>query len=173
MKTFTHHIINSIQSSFGRFQQVGVAACALALLVATGASALAQSSGKTRPHHGIQENFVTPTAFGETYVAPGKATHLGKFVSYGINFFLGFNADGLFHGAGSDITVAANGDETWSTWEWTLDVSAPMEEWVVNVTWVVVGGTGRFENATGEGTSVGRFNAAGNFVFINDGVINY
>jgi hypothetical protein len=150
-----------------------VAACALALLVATGTRTLARSSGKTRPTHSVAENFATPTAFGETFVAPGNATHQGKIVRYGINYFLGFNADDLFQGVGSSRTVAANGDETWVTLEWTSDVFAPMEDWVVNVTWVIVGGTGKFKNATGEGTGVGRLNSRGNFVFIDDGVINY
>ena len=174
MKTFSHHITNSIQSMFGGFRQIAAAACVLALLVATGTSAMAQSSGKTRPAHSNFEQFATPTAFGNTYVGKGISTHLGKVaVIDGINYFLGFNADGLFHGVGRSRTVGANGDETWVTYEWTLDVFAPMEDWVVNVTWVIVGGTGRFENATGEGTGVGRLNADGNFVFIDDGVIKY
>ena len=173
MKTFSHHITKSIQPRFGGFRQIAAAACVLALLVATGTSALAQASGQTRPYHAVAEHFVTPTAFGETFIGVGNATHQGKIVRYGINYYLGFNADGLFHGVGSSITVAANGDEDWATWTWTLDVSVPMEDWVVNVTWVTVGGTGRFKNATGEGTSVGRFNAAGNLVFTDDGVINY
>jgi hypothetical protein len=69
--------------------------------------------------------------------------------------------------------VAANGDTTVTTYEWTLDVSAPMEDWVVNSPWKIVGGTGRFKNATGEGTGVTRFNAAGNAVGNWDGVIKY
>jgi hypothetical protein len=131
MKTITHPIIHSIPALLGRFRQMGAGACALALLAVTGTSALAQASGKTRPTHSVAENFATPTAFGETFVALGNATHQGKIVRYGINYYLGFGADGLFHGAGSNRTLAANGDETWVTFEWTLDVAAPMEDWVL------------------------------------------
>ena len=174
MKTFTHHVTNSIQSMFGGFRQIAAAACVLALLVAMGTSALAQSSGKTRPTHSNFEQFATPTAFGNTCVGEGISRQLGKVaVIDGINFYLGFNADGLFHGFGTHTEVAANGDELYIAYEWTLDLSVPPAEYVIHGTWEIVGGTGRFKNAIGEGTGIGRPNIDGNFVFIADGVINY
>ena len=173
MKTFSHHITKSIQSRFGGFRQIAAAACVLALLGATGTSALAQSSGKTRPAHSNFEQFATPTAFGNTYVGEGISRHLGKVaIIDGINIFLGFNADGLFHGFGTHTEVAANGDKLYIAHAWTLDVSVPPAEYVINTTWKIVGGTGRFKNATGNGTAVGRPNADGNNVFIADGVSN-
>lgn len=163
MKTLTNPITHSIQSSFRRFRQVGVAACALALLVATATSALAES-GKPVPIHGSQTNVTTLTAYGETYVGNGNSSYLGEYVSHGVNKFLGLRADGLFHGTGTQTDVAANGDTTITTFDWTVVVSVPQAEWVVRSTWKTLGGTGQFKNATGHGTSEGRFNAAGNLV---------
>lgn len=74
--------------------------------------------------------------------------------------------------------VAANGDKIYITTEWRYYIPAFQPEGspyagVVLGEWEITGGTGRFENAIGSGTSEGRDNEDGDRVHVYDGEINY
>lgn len=75
----------------------------------------------------------------------------------------------ILYGKTVETMVAANGAELNLVSTWWMD----FRDGVVYATWEIDGGTGRFADATGEGTAVGHENEAGNKVFIIDGVINY
>jgi hypothetical protein len=77
----------------------------------------------------------------------GNASHLGK--------LKGYQADGTFTGPNTDVLIetltAANGDRL------TIQCDQVLEEISPGVfhgsdTWTVIGGTGRFSDATGSGT---------------------
>jgi hypothetical protein len=154
--------------------------CAISFLVATGTSAFAQSSGQLLPFHAVLvgiERTDIPNEIDPDYpawedVIVGKATHLGKTSGSSVNnsFDFGFDAIG-FHLVGVAVmtTVAANGDELEITTDWRYYMHSD----VVYGDWEITGGTGRFENATGEGTSEGRDNEDGDRVHVYDGKINY
>lgn len=156
---------------FGKFHWVGAAVCVLGLLITTGTSALAQSSGQTRPFHAEVENIRLPSENPGAweYVSYGNATHLGKITGGGDNMVTYWLDFPILYGKAVDTMVAANGDKLYSVYTWWLNYF----EDVVYATWEIDGGTGRFADATGEGTAVGHNNEAGNRVFILDGVINY
>src|SRR5262245_10781770 len=79
----SHNSIKPIQSLLGRFLRIDAAGCALALMVATSTSALAQSSGQTRPSKLTEVETVTQNSdgSGNTWIGWGVASHMGKFTS--------------------------------------------------------------------------------------------
>jgi hypothetical protein len=170
MKKFSHRIINPIQALFGGFRRIGAAGCALALLAVVSTSALAQSSGQTRPSKLTEVETVTQNSdgSGNTWVGWGVATGMGKFTSSGANTYLGV-VDGVLYGFGIVSFVAANGDMLFVKSEWALDLSTVMLLGRATIT----GGTGRFSHATGESDLVGHLNEDGTFTVISDGVANY
>jgi len=159
---------------FGKFHWIGAAACVLGLLITTGTSALAQSSGQTRPFHAEAENTRTSVGSPWTYLTHGKSSHLGRITGGGVKRITGFSGNWLImYGEAVDTMVAANGDELYATYTWSMNWLAPVPDRVIYATYGIDGGTGRFENATGNGTAVALYNDAGNLDFVIDGVINY
>ena len=154
----------------------GAVFCAVCFLVATGTSVFAQTSGQTLPFHAEELSITTDgNIWAWNAVSSGKATHLGKTSGSSFNRIVGGykNPDGswFLFGISFATSVAANGDELYMTTKWTLDTGDPED--VVYGNWFITGGTGRFENATGEGTTVGRSAGEDSRFFITDGEINY
>jgi hypothetical protein len=85
-----------------------------------------------------------------TEIGVGNATHLGKF-KWEDEETATFNPDFTFSVVGSFTMTAANGDKLTGTFETTGFVNAE-GQLVINGEYVFDGGTGRFANATGEGT---------------------
>jgi hypothetical protein len=125
---------------------------------------------------------------GETTVTPedmfgsgptegtGTGTHLGKFALIGEVTFRPVadtdpsgDEDGFdLAGVGTQTFVAANGDELFTTFSGVLDT----ETLTADVEFDIVGGTGRFEGATGE--FVSHVVAEGtSFTFTGQGKIKY
>lgn len=77
-------------------------------------------------------------------VAVGKMRHLGLTEHYATHCS---TLDGASLVGGEATFVAANGDEVWSTY--TAHIIAPPPVMVFLAEYVVVGGTGRFEGASG------------------------
>lgn len=74
-------------------------------------------------------------------VGVGNATHLGLLTTVST-----WQCDG-FYTVGRDVITAADGSELILEWSATLNADYSQDG-----TWVLSGGTGRFENATGSGT---------------------
>jgi hypothetical protein len=184
---------NHIYQLFRNLHLFGSIFCAISFLIATGTSALAQSSGQTRPFHAVVvsiestdiPNVIAPGWPAWESISAAKATHLGKTSGYGVNYSFGYGGwwtgDEIgFHLVGVAVMtmVAANGDELEITTDWRYYIPAfqppgsPYAD-VVLGDWEITGGTGRFENATGAGTSEGRNNEDGDRVHVYDGQINY
>ena len=173
---------------------VGSILCAISFLIATGTTAFAQSSGQTRPFSAVIvglgdnpiPNDLSPLFPAWESVIVGKATHLGKTGGYGLNFGLAWGGSWTgdtigFHLVGVAVTtlVAANGDELEITNNYRYYLTAflppgsPYAD-VVLGEWEITGGTGRFENAIGSGTSEGRRdNEDEERVHVYKGRINY
>lgn len=81
----------------------------------------------------------------------GKATHMGFITT---DSFFDFST-----GEGLEKIHAANGDELDMTWTWNLEDHTG--------TYQIIGGTGRFEDATGSGDWSGVFSADFQFFTIN------
>jgi hypothetical protein len=124
-------------------KRTAVAALGLALaLLAFGLSSHlhAGPGGTNRPFKGHAEGEVTGVSpEGELIVeSTGTATHLGKFTRTESVFVDGFDISGTI------VFTAANGDQLWAGFagEFTSPTTA-------EGTYTSVGGTGRFEDATG------------------------
>jgi len=112
----------------------------------------------------------TPSDFLLRFALDGQATYLGHFTAIAehctvIDFAAGSGTeiDGVL------VFTAANGDELWDDYEGT---NAPGQGFQEQHTFV--GGTGRFENASGGGVASGDCDqAAGTCVFMLNGVIEY
>ena len=152
MKQIGQSIINSTKSLPGRWTKVTTVGCILALVFLGTTSAQPKASGTARPFKAtgiVAETITNPDGVSGAFVVVGTATHLGKFVS---------NVDYQVTAATPDLSVlfvhvwgkftAANGD--------TIQIDIP--EWVVDHTVTpptstglanIIGGTGRFANASG------------------------
>lgn len=137
------------------YARVGVIAGAvlLALTVATGA--LSEAGGTDRPFKGslVGEAWTVPDStcpLGVRTMSEGSgvASHLGSISMVSDHCFALPNLDT----GGHQTIVAANGDELHMTYEGTSDPAIPVPGEIITVTTegVIVGGTGRFANATGE-----------------------
>lgn len=96
---------------------------------------------------------VTGLAVGNpcgTYTAEGNAAHLGAITESGSYCVVEVLGPGLLRLTGEGTQVAANGD----TLSFTFDevVNLTTEPFTGEATFVITGGTGRFEGATGGGT---------------------
>jgi hypothetical protein len=149
-------------------------------------SAAAKTGGTDRPFKGkvvgaasaVTESSCLPLTPVRTYVeGSGVASHLGR-VSMTSNhcpLLDGWNVDGHM------TLVAANGDELHMTYEVVSDPAGiPTPGTVITATgdYVIVGGTGRFANATGEvdGTTLVTFTGLGTpwpFTMTWDGTLSY
>src|SRR5256714_12912747 len=97
----------------------------------------------------------------------GQATHLGRWVNEGTLFFDGSTGPPFPALAIVNFT-AANGDELDITVVGTLDPSGTA---IAN--FYIVGGTGRFANASGGGDFSAHPNADGTLSYTAEGVIDY
>lgn len=129
----------------------------ISLVVLLGMTAFRVEAAKPVPFKGSTENQaisavpVDPEHVFVTTVGAGNATHLGKitFVSPHLSGLLDFSIDG------TQIITAANGDELHTTLVGNLEpfVDGTGHVFLVgSVQGTIVGGTGRFANATGSFT---------------------
>jgi hypothetical protein len=175
MKQLSHAIINSTRSLLGRLTKVTTLGCMLALVFLVAVSAQPQKSGKARPFKASGIPILVaypddPTGMSGTFEVVGTATHLGKFVFPGTYTFLRFEGSLVYFHVHGTYT-AANGD--------TIEIDCP--EWVndYGITPVVssgivdiIGGTGRFANASGSYVGVLAPGNAPTF-FTAEGTISY
>ena len=104
------------------------------------------------------------------FVASGCATHLGQWTNFG-NIKVSGEAP-LLDVSGRVTFLAANGDELYALIvDGTLDVSGL--PFLGSATLVIVGGAGRFADATGSGHMAVVENPDGSFTFTVDGTIDY
>ena len=129
---------------------MGLGLVAVVTALAFAAVALSAAGGTDRPFTGSATglaNFVPdpscPVGFRSVTETSGTASHLGL-VSFSSNHC--FALPNLIT-QGQGTLVAANGDELYLTYSGTC---TPPDFATCNTDTVVVGGTGRFENATGE-----------------------
>jgi len=130
---------------------------ALGALTLPAPAAMAQTT-PFRSQFTVQASFaptMTPGVFAGTTSGAGHATHLGK-VTLSTTELLDFTAgDGTAAiRNGLMVMVAANGNKLY--WSYSGSLSAPDGNQVMlHGTFVITGGTGRFEDATGGGTFTG------------------
>lgn len=99
----------------------------------------------------------------------GTATHLGQWTVSG-NVKYTPDENGVLHSSGDATIVASNGDKLQVHIEGILNPVAGMDQGVFHI----VGGTGRFENATGEANFVVEINpVTSGFDLTLVGKINY
>ena len=99
----------------------------------------------------------------------GTATHLGQWTVTG-NVKYTPDANGVLHSSGDATITASNGDKVQIQIEGILDPVAGMDQGLFHI----VGGTGRFEGATGDANFVVQLNPlTGGFDLTVVGKINY
>ena len=99
----------------------------------------------------------------------GTATHLGQWTVSG-NVKYTPDANGVLHSSGDATIVASNGDKVQIQIEGILDPIAVMDQGIFHI----VGGTGRFEGATGDANFVVQLNPlTGGFDLTVVGKIDY
>ncbi len=99
----------------------------------------------------------------------GTATHLGQWTVTG-NVKYTPDANGVLHSSGDATITASNGDKVQIQIEGVLDPVAGMDQGIFHI----VGGTGRFEGATGDANFVVQLNPlTSGFDLTVVGKINY
>ena len=153
MKQISESISYSTKSLPGRWTKVATMGCILALIFLGATSAQPKAKGTARPFKAtgisaLVTNPDDPLGASGTFLVVGTATHLGNFVFPGTWGVTGLNEAGGFvyeiHGA----YTAANGDTiVIECLNWGADDGANpvVSTGIVNI----VGGTGRFANASG------------------------
>ena len=104
----------------------------------------------------------------------GHATHLGAVTGSGIDCITPTSAYTYAFSNGVLTLTAANGDQLRAEYQGTLTPSATPPIYTIAGTYRFIGGTGRFNGASGTGTISGLENLGtgqGNFVF--NGTISY
>jgi hypothetical protein len=138
------------------------AAALLVALLLPLAATTAAAADPVRPFAGTTtgaDSYGPPTCPGATWqystAGPGHFTHLGL-VSIEVTHctWLDSPASGHF-GPGTATLTAANGDTLVLSQSGTFDVTVTPDGLVsdVDLDWYVIGGTGRFEDASGEGSA--------------------
>jgi hypothetical protein len=106
---------------------------------------------------------------GATPTGSGTATHLGQWTVSGSVRYTP-DADGVLHSSGEGTLTAANGDRVYFLIAGILDPVAAIDQGIFHF----AGGTGRFENATGDLNFVVAINPlTGGFELTAVGKINY
>ena len=109
-----------------------------------------------------------PPTGGEV-TASGTATHLGQWTQVGVLSFT-YNPDSpLIQAGGSEFFMAANGDKLYYQIHGELD---PVTG-IATGTFLFVGGTGRFEGASGSADTVLQQDPSGPFEVTAVGTIDY
>jgi hypothetical protein len=133
------------------FRKVAFAGMAVGLLCFMAHGALAKDP--ERPFRSRGEGISTPAPElcgpgGDLSQEWGNATHLGKYYGETCGFIVGAVSPTVLVSQGHGIVIAANGDEVDVVFQGLLDVGS--DPWVGDYTISVVGGTGRFEHASGQ-----------------------
>jgi hypothetical protein len=133
-----------------RFHSMARAALAVMALTALAVPALA---GDCRPWKLVGAGETTGVGEDGTVFVEhsGVSTQLGRYSFVGGHQF----TPDFSSSAGSGITTAANGDELWVIYEADIFPIGPDDPIPYVGTVTVVGGTGRFANATGGGVLTG------------------
>lgn len=106
---------------------------------------------------------------GGTPTGSGTATHLGQWTVTGTVHYTP-DSNGVLHSSGDATITAADGDKLQIQIDGILDPVAAVDQGVFHI----VGGTGRFEGATGEANFVVSLNPlTGGFELTVVGKINY
>ena len=106
---------------------------------------------------------------GATPTGSGTATHLGQWTTTGTVKYTPDN-NGVLHSSGEATLTAANGDKLYFQVDGILDPIAGVDQGV----FYFVGGTGRFEGASGSANFVVTINPlTGGFELTAVGKINY
>ena len=137
------------------------------LLVAAGIVTLSsRASAEDRPFfvRGTAQ-FVSPTG---DFIGAGNATHMGLYTEIGSAVISGDDPAAL-QVNGWAILTAANGDELWVVITGQLNFFTG----TITATDTYVGGTGRFEDATGSASLVAQAQPDGTFSIVVVGTIDY
>jgi hypothetical protein len=128
----------------------GMLVVVIAILLAAGwsSTALGKAKGSDRPLRGTESGITTGDIATSTASAgfTGHLSHLGKYTGHS-NVAITFTGPSSFTAAGTGTMVAANGDKLFVdiTWAGTFTATA-IHTTVVRT---IVGGTGRFADASG------------------------
>jgi hypothetical protein len=137
------------------------------VLVATGMLMVGtRASGEERPHflRGTAQ-FVSPTDF----VGSGRATHLGNYTEVGSASFSPTADPTVLRVDAWVVLTAADGDQLYETITGQLDGLTG----VITATVTYVGGTGRFDDASGSATLSGLMLPGGRIAVSVEGTIDY
>ena len=108
---------------------------------------------------------------GATLTASGTATHLGRWTSDGVLSFTPHPTDPtLILASGTQTFIAANGDELDVTF---INAVLDTTTGIANGVFIFVGGTGRFEDASGNAPFVVMQDPSGPFEVTATGSIDY
>lgn len=159
----------------------------LALAVVAPGAAVAKRGGTDRPWKGKGSGTTTlnvaTTPFPGSTDGTARFSHLGK-TSYSSNFAVTLTGPNSFTIAGTQTVVAANGDMLFLSFTGTgtfVGAFAPGQTTETNLSYTVIGGTGRFDDATGtltgtvlgEVTSVVGATGTGPHTFTAKGTLSY
>ena len=138
------------------------------LLVAVGILTLsARASAEERPHSSRgTAQFVSPTG---DFVGSGHATHLGRYTEVGSASFSPTNDPTVLQISAWAIYTAANGDQLYATFTGQLNGLTG----AITATVTYVGGTGRFDDASGSATLLGQIRPDGTIAVAVKGTIDY
>ena len=145
-----------------------VSRCPFALVLAAFAvlALSASSQAEDRPHKsGGTAQFVNPNDF----VGSGRATHLGRYTEVGSAQFSPTADPTVFRIDAWSVYTAANGDQLYAVFTGQLDGLTG----AITATGTYVGGTGRFDDASGSATLSGQMLPGGTISVSVAGTIDY
>lgn len=128
----------------------------------------ARAAAEERPYFASgTAQFASPSS--TDFAGAGQATHLGHYSEVGSANFSPTDVPGILRIDALSIYTAANGDRLNAIITGQLDGATG----AINATVTYVGGTGRFENATGAATLIGQILPDGTISVTVKGTINY
>ena len=125
------------------------------------------TSAQSKPH--LASGFGQFAANGSDFTGGGQATHLGNYTEVGSVQFAPSGTEGVLAISGWAHYTASNGDELFALISGTVDLATG----VILATATYVGGTGRFEDASGSSDLVGQMLGAGALSITALGSIDY
>jgi len=137
------------------------------MLVASGIlTVTTRAAAEDRPHKsGGTAHFVSPTDF----VGSGEATHLGQYTEVGSAQFTPTADPTVLRVDAWSVYTAANGDHLYATFTGHLNGLTG----AITATGTYLGGTGRFDDASGSATLSGQMLADGTISVAVEGTIDY